>query len=295
MAERPQKYPQAPPRAGEDPSAAAHAIADRLASLGTLVASVAHEVNNPITYVLGNLGELERLSGAIREAIASYRAHVGQASPAIAAAEAKIEQAGGLALLDELFADTYEGAIRIRDLVRDLLNLSRPTEHTTTLNVHEILDSTLRLASRQIAPVATLEVDYRATQWIYGDRAQLGGLFLNLITNAVQACEPPDPERQRIAVLTRDADTGVEVEFHDTGVGIPEDARDRLFSAFFTTKAPGEGTGLGLYISQQVVQQHGGSLDFRCAEGGGTIFRVHLPGQSDDATPLPSELRRGSA
>ena len=148
--------------------------------------------------------------------------------------------------------------------------------------MHEILDATLRLASRQIAPVAALEIDYQATQWIYGDRAQLGGVFLNLITNAVQACDPPDPERHRTTVLTRDAGTGVEVEFHDTGVGIPQDAREQLFAPFFTTKDPGEGTGLGLYISRQVVQQHGGSLDFHCAEGGGTIFRVHLPGQIED-------------
>ena len=281
------------PHSGEH-DAEAYEVADRLASLGMLVASVAHEVNNPITYVLGNLGELERLAGAMREAIAGYRREAGAADPRIGSAEAKIEQAGGLELLDELFADTYEGAFRIRDLVRELLNLSQPNERAALLNVHEILDSTLRLAHRQITPVATLERDYRATQWVYGDRAQLGGVFLNLITNAVQACDPPEPQSHRIQVCTRDSPHGVEVQFRDTGGGVPTEDRDELFSPFFTTKEPGKGTGLGLYISQKIVRQHGGSIDFRCLETGGTIFSVHLPGQGDDATPLPPELRRGA-
>lgn len=265
----------------EETAAATHVIADRMASLGMLVASVAHEVNNPITYVLGNLSELERLAAAMREAILSYRGEIGSTESA-RSAEAKIEEAGGLELLDELFADTYEGAIRIRDLVRDLLNLSRPGERATALvNVHEILDSTLRLANRQIAPVATLELDYAARQWVEADRAQLGGVFLNLITNAIQACDPPDTERQRIEVKTRDTDEGVRVEFWDSGVGIAPEYRDEIFTPFFTTKEPGLGTGLGLYISRRIIREHGGDLDFRAREGGGTIFTVDLPGRGE--------------
>jgi signal transduction histidine kinase len=230
----------------------------------------------------------------MRETIASYREQVGGNNPAVAMSEAKIDQAGGLDVLEELFADTFEGAIRIRDLVRELLNLSRPSERASLLNVHEILESTLRLANRQIVSVATLERDYQATMWVYGDRAQLGGVFLNLLTNAVQACEPPDPESQLIRICTRDAPDGVELHFHDSGRGVPTEDRDTLFSPFFTTKAPGKGTGLGLYISQQIVKQHGGTIDFRSQEGGGTLFVVRLPGQGDDATPLPPGLRRGS-
>jgi signal transduction histidine kinase len=294
MAAPPPKSLQSDGFQGEDPEVAARAIADRLASLGMLVASVAHEVNNPITYVLGNLGELARLTTAMRETIASYREQVGRNNPSVAVAEAKIDQAGGLDLLDELFADTFEGAIRIRDLVRELLNLSRPSERAALLNVHEILESTLRLASRQIVSVATLERDYQATQWVHGDRAQLGGVFLNLLTNAVQACDPPDPETQRIRICTRDTPDGVELHFHDSGHGVPTEDRETLFSPFFTTKAPGQGTGLGLYISQQIVKQHGGTIDFRSQEGGGTLFTVQLPGQGDDATPLPPGLSRGS-
>ena len=263
--------------------AAAQAIADRLASLGTLVASVAHEVNNPITYVLGNLGELERLTAAMREAIVSYRQETRDPVASLRA-EAKIEQAGGLELADELFADVYEGALRIRDLVRDLLNLSRPPERASeALNVHEVLASTLRLASRQISPVAELQVDYAATRWIRADRAQLGGVFLNLLTNAVHACDPPRPGLHRVHVQTRDDGVdSVVIEVSDSGVGIPEERRDDVFLPFFTTKAPGEGNGLGLFISRRIVEEHGGTLDFRARESGGTIFTVRLPGVADD-------------
>ncbi len=265
----------------DDASATAQAIADRLASLGTLVASVAHEVNNPITYVLGNLGELERLTAAMREAILSHR---GDCRDPLASAQAelKIQQAGGLELLDELFADVCEGAMRIRDLVRDLLSLSRPPERVTDpVNVHEILDSTLRLASRQIAQVATLEVAYGATRLVPGDRARLGGVFLNLIRNAVHACQPPDPEQQRICVSTRDEGERVVIEVRDSGVGIPPEQRERVFEPFFTTKDPGEGTGLGLFISRRIVEEHRGSLGFRDAGERGTIFAVELPAQND--------------
>jgi len=265
----------------DDANATAQAIADRLASLGTLVASVAHEVNNPITYVLGNLGELERLTGAMREAILSHRGDCDDPL-APAQAELKIQEAGGLELLDELFADVYEGAIRIRDLVRDLLSLSRPPERVTdSVNVHEILDSTLRLASRQIAQVATLEVAYGATRLVPGDRARLGGVFLNLIRNAVHACQPPDSEQQRIRVSTRDEGERVVIEVQDTGVGVPPEQRERVFDPFFTTKDAGEGTGLGLFISRRIVEEHGGSLSFRDAAEPGTIFAVELPAQSD--------------
>lgn len=268
-------------RPGEDASQekAVQVIHDRLASLGTLVASVAHEVNNPITYVLGNLAELERVTQAMRAALQSYRAGVSERSTE----DLKLDALGGPEVIEELFADTYEGALRIRDLVRDLLNLSRPTERSSALvSVHQILDSTLRLANRQLASAATVERDYSACNWVRGDRAQLGGVFLNLITNAVDACQPPDPERHRIKVSTRDLAEGVEVEIADSGTGIPQQHRERVFSPFFTTKEAGKGTGLGLYISRRIVSELGGELDFRASPSRGTIFSVHLPGQGDE-------------
>ena len=270
-------------------------IADRLASLGTLVAGVAHEINNPITYVLGNLGELERLCAAMRETILSYRSQVQRAlhdegAEIITGAEVKVHEAGGLELLEELFLDTFDGATRIRDLVQDLLSLSRPSERDTVpLDVHEVLESTLRLVSRQLVQHATLERDYAATRAITVDRAKLGQVFLNLIGNAIHACTPPDPDRHTIVVRSRDTQDGIEVEVADSGVGIPDEIRSTLFEPFVTTKNPGLGTGLGLFISRQIIVERGGELDFRESPTGGTIFRILIPEAEAELAPTASE------
>jgi signal transduction histidine kinase len=257
----------------DDPTALI--LADRLASLGTLVAGVAHEINNPITYVIGNLSELEGLTGAMREALTAYR---GLADPSQAAEiEAKLAQAGGLEVLDEILADALEGADRIRELIRDLLDLSRQSgQGHEALDVHELLATSLRLVARRAQPVAALRRDFGALGRVEGDRTQLGQVLLNLLNNAIDACQPADPQQHAIRVRTRDEAGRVAVEVSDTGGGIPDDLKPRVFSPFFTTKRVGEGTGLGLYISRRIAEAHGGTLDFQ-SDGAGTIFRLTLP------------------
>jgi signal transduction histidine kinase len=262
---------------------AALAVADRLAALGTLVAGVAHEINNPITYVIGNLGELDRLCRAMREALTGYRraleAYAGEAGGApVDDLEHKIDEAGGVDVLDELLTDALDGAHRIREVVRDLLRLAHPSERSTApVDVHDILDSTLRLIGRQLGRSAALEKDYRATRRVEGDRAKLAQVCLNLISNAIDACQPPDPERHRVSVRTRDADDGIEIEIADTGHGVPDYLRERIFEPFYTTKPLGAGTGLGLFISRRIVEEHHGRLELAPTNGAGARFRVFLP------------------
>jgi signal transduction histidine kinase len=265
-----------------------------MACLGGLVAGVAHEINNPITYVLGNLSDLSTIVSAMRETILGYRSHVGElmgeeAEELIRTIEAKIEENGGLDVLDEIQADAYEGAIRIRDLVRDLLGLTRSSSHSTTpIEVQEILDSSLRLVAKQLSARATLERDYRATKMIEADRARLAQVFMNLITNAIHVCDPPDPCRHRILIRTRDTEKGIEVQVEDSGPGVPEEIRDKIFAPFFTTKEVGVGTGLGLYISQQIIEDHGGWICFSCATPTGAVFTVSLP-ERQERSALPAQ------
>jgi signal transduction histidine kinase len=265
-----------------------------MACLGGLVAGVAHEINNPITYVLGNLSDLSRIVSAMRETILRYRSHIGDvmgegAEELIATIEAKIDEDGGLDVLDEIQADAYEGAIRIRDLVRDLLGLTRSSAHSTTpIKVQEILDSSLRLVAKQLSARATLERDYQATKMIEADRARLAQVFMNLITNAIHVCDPPDPSRHRILIRTRDTQRGIEVQVEDSGPGVPEEIRDKIFAPFFTTKEVGVGTGLGLYISQQIIEDHGGSICFGCATPTGAVFTISLPERQERST-LPAQ------
>jgi two-component system, NtrC family, sensor kinase len=251
--------------------------------LATLVAGMAHEINNPITYVLGNLNELAQTCAALAETLAGYRREVtqlaGHAAPArIHDIEAKLRELGGVALAEELLCDASEGARRIRDLVRDLLSLSRsPYAQYTALRIDEVLEQTLRLVARPAAARAELVRDFTATHTVLGDSQRLGQVFLNLLTNALDACTAAAGRSHTICVRTRDLGRAVRIEIDDTGIGIDPAERGRVFAPFVTTKAPGAGTGLGLYVSRRIVAAHRGDIGFEDLSGGGTRFWVELP------------------
>ena len=264
----------------EDPEALVRA--NRLAALGTLLAGVAHDINNPITYVVGNLAELETVGTAMGEALGAYRRALVSVAGSGGAARAdeierKLAESGGLALLEELLVDAAEGAARIRDLVRDLLLLSYPESSRGPIDVREILDSALRLVGRKLTHAARVECDYAARSAVIGDRGRLGQVFLNLISNAIDACQPADPEAHAVRVATADVDDAVRIDIEDTGVGIPDELRGRIFRPFFTTKQLGAGTGLGLYITRKIVNEHAGRIELRSAPGRGTCVSVYLP------------------
>ncbi len=248
-----------------------------------LVAGVAHEINNPITYVLANLGELARSCAAIKETLDGYRdairgSGLANAESRISDLEWKLDECGGLDLAAELLADATEGAQRIRDLVRDLLSLSRSGERViSTLSISDVLDQTLRLVSRSLSARAELVRDLQATRAIEGDRTRLGQVFLNLLQNSIDACAALPGRSHRIAVRTRDLPDGVRIEIEDTGPGISGELEEKIFAPFFTTKASGAGTGLGLYISRRIAEEHGGALELVRGAGPGTVFRVELP------------------
>ncbi len=248
-----------------------------------LVAGVAHEINNPITYVLANLAELERSCAALSETLAAYRAAVRESAGAaaesrIADIESKLDACGGLELTTELLADATEGAQRIRDLVRDLLSLSRSDARATArLAISDVLEQTLRLVSRSLAGRAELARDVRAPRESEGDRARLGQVLLNLLQNAIDACAAAPGRAHRISVRTRDTANGVRIESEDSGPGVSAGLEARIFAPFFTTKSQASGTGLGLYISRRIVAEHDGTLEL-VHTSGGAVFRVDLPG-----------------
>ena len=135
---------------------------------------------------------------------------------------------------------------------------------------------------RDLVQSAELERSYAATGRPSGDRARLGQVFLNLISNAIHACTPDEDSEHRIVIRTRDAGECFEIEVEDSGAGVLPEIESKLFTPFFTTKREGRGTGLGLFISREIVGQHHGTLTFRRGEGGGTIFRVRLPRIAED-------------
>lgn len=225
--------------------------ADRMASIGMLAAGVAHEVNNPLAYVLNNV------EMAVKEL-----APLGETTRAS-------RDALGVAL---------EGVDRIRTIVRELLELARVDEAAIgPVDVHAIVESTVALAAQKISERARLETNYAAVPLARGTAARLGQVLLNLLTNALEAMPASAKETNRLRVSVRPSAAGrVVVEVSDNGVGIAPEHAARVFDPFFTTKAHGSGTGLGLAISQRLVAELGGELTFESVPDVGTTFSLAL-------------------
>ena len=263
-------------------------VSDRMASVGTMAAGVAHEINNPLAAVLANLDyiaeSLVRLSSGDRAPI-SY-----------AARDAWICEE-----IKPSLDDAREAADRVRFIVRDLKMFSRsPSEERTgPVNVKSIMESSLRMAWNEVRHRARLVKNYGHIPDVDANEARLGQVFLNLIVNAAQALPEGRAEDNEIQVSTRLDAERVIIEVRDTGAGIPAENRTRIFDAFFTTKGVGEGTGLGLAICYRIVKDIGGDLTVESEMGVGTTFRVSLPIAKAEATesvatpPVPTAGRRG--
>jgi PAS domain S-box-containing protein len=227
---------------------------DRLASLGRLAASVGHELNNPLAYVLGNVSLLER--------------------------ELSRGEALGVDRVERCLRyvrTIAEGASRMRHVVHDLKTLARAdVEERVAVDVQHLLDVCANMAEHEVGPRARLHKEYRAKATVRGSEARLGQVFLNLLINAAQAIPPGAPEDNEIRIVLREERSRVVVEIADTGNGIAAADRDRVFEPFFTTKE-GTGTGLGLSISHGIVTELGGTISLEPRADRGTIFRVDLP------------------
>ena len=238
---------------------------DRLASLGRLAASVGHELNNPLAYVLGNVGfmerELARSCGVPKDFVDRFTTYVGV---------------------------VREGAGRMRDIVHDLKTLARAdSDASGTIDLQHLLDVCVNMAEHELRPRAKVVKDYRDRATVFGTEPRLGQVFLNLLVNAAQAIPAGHAEDNAVEVVVRLEGTSAIVEISDTGEGIPPEQVDRIFEPFFTTKA-GVGTGLGLSISHRIVTSAGGVISCEPRPAGGTTFRVTLPA-SDAASVVPAE------
>ncbi|NPC86787.1 PAS domain S-box protein, partial [Pyxidicoccus fallax] len=237
-------------------------LAQRMASVGTLAAGVAHEINNPLAYLTANLA-------FAREALDTLRAQ-GTLGP---------RQAGALADAQSALAEAQQGADRVRTIVRDLKTFSRvDLADNTDVDVRQVLESTLNLATTEIRHRARLVKQFADVPRVRANESRLGQVFLNLLVNAAQAIPAGTPERHEIHVATRVGTGGrVVVEVADTGSGIAAENLPHLFDPFFTTKEPGEGTGLGLSICHSLVAALGGEIHVESEPGKGSTFRVLLP------------------
>ncbi len=269
--------------------------ADRLASVGTLAAGVAHEINNPLAYMLANLDvALKRRLPDVRARLETL-AEVG-GEPMREGFEAIGASLDGIV---EMLDIAREGAERVRAIVRDLRTFSRASDNTNLpVDVRRVLEAASSLAWNQIRHVGRLEKHFEEVSPVAGSESRLGQVFLNLMVNAAQALDTRTPERNLVSLRVSVApDDWVRVVVEDTGAGMPADVRARVFEPFFTTKPAGEGTGLGLWICHGIVEQLGGRIEIASEVGKGTRVTVLLPPwQPDHREPArASEPPRASA
>ncbi|MGD0527701.1 MAG: ATP-binding protein [Polyangiaceae bacterium] len=252
-------------------------VSDRMASVGTLAAGVAHEINNPLAYVLANL---EMMSEQLAEA-------AGSLPPGI------VRELGAMV------AEARQGADRVRKIVRDLKAFSRADEETPiVLDVRQAIEKAISLSFNEIRHRARLVKELRDAPLVLADEARLCQVFVILLVNAAQAFDEGHADRNEIRVRSATDDRGrAVVSVEDTGSGMTPETLNRIFDPFFTTKPVGQGTGLGLSICHGIVTKLGGEISASSAPGKGTSFHVVLPAAPvapDTAAASPSTVAHGA-
>ncbi|HEV7557108.1 MAG TPA: PAS domain S-box protein [Kofleriaceae bacterium] len=229
-------------------------FSDRMVSVGTLAAGVAHEINNPLAFISANLDtiaqELRRIRGE-----------------------------GGWAEVEGMTEEAREGVERIRQVVRGLMTFSRADEdHRVPLDVEAVLDLALNITNGEVRHRARVVKEYGGVPYVDANEARLGQVFINLLVNATEAIPEGQADRHEIRLTTRtDAAGWARIEIRDTGKGIASDVAGRIFDPFFTTKPVGGGIGLGLSICHNIIRSVGGEITFETEPGKGSVFRVALP------------------
>lgn len=272
---------------------------EKMASLGNLVAGVAHEINNPIGFLNGSVRNAQNYLQDLLEHLAMYQEH-GDMPPVVQEHAEEID----LDFLSEDFPKllfSMQGAnSRIKAISTSLRTFSRAdTEHKVSANLHEGIDSTLlilkyRLKADNNRPAIKVIKNYGDLNTIECFPGQLNQVFMNLLANAIDvfdeaaqnlSMEALKANPQILTVTTScNQDNCVEISIQDNGKGMTDDVKSRIFDHLFTTKAVGKGTGLGLAIAHQIVTEtHGGKISVHSELGKGTEFRIHLPHPTEEA------------
>ncbi len=258
---------------------------EKMASIGQLAAGVAHEINNPVGFVTSNLGTLESYLDdifAITDAYEAAEAAGGPLAELKTAAELRQEKDFDYLKSDirQLMAESRDGLQRVRKIVQDLKDFSRVGDtHWQWADIHQGIESTLNVVWNELKYKSTVTRHYAPDlPQIHCLPSQLNQVFMNLLVNAAHAIEPIDGKLGEITITTRRlGEDAIQIEFRDTGKGIPEENLKRIFEPFFTTKPVGKGTGLGLSIAWGIIGKHKGHIDVTSQAGNGTTFTLTVP------------------
>jgi PAS domain S-box-containing protein len=226
--------------------------ADRLAAVGQLAAGIAHEVNNPLTYLLANLRFMRTRLEALDDAELTDE-------------------------FDELLEEASFGARQIKNIIRDLGAMTRRAGNSQPVDVTEVLGYALHMAASELGADIEVVENYDDVPPVEASRSRLVQVFLNLAGNAIYAIREADGADQTLTVSVRPGEDTVIVEFTDTGCGIANEDLEHIFEPFYSTRQVGEGTGLGLWVCYGIVTLLGGSISVDSEPGKGATFEVVLP------------------
>jgi len=261
--------------------------ADKLASLGQLVAGVAHEINNPLSFVSNNVAVLQRDLAGIKQLLGIYQEADGILAAAnpqlferIGELSERLDLAYTMTNLNELLVRSRDGLKRIQQIVKDLRDFARLDES----DLHEVdlnsgIESTVNIIrGRAKDKQVSIDLDLQPLPLLACYPAKINQVIMNLVANAIDAC----PADGKVTIKTLKMPVpepagSVRIEVHDTGAGIDPAIRQRIFDPFFTTKSQGEGTGLGLSISYGIIRDHHGTIEVESTLGEGSRFAVTLP------------------
>jgi len=252
---------------------------EKMASIGQLAAGVAHEINNPLGFINSNLGTLGKYFERLKKFLAHQQRLIGEKvntedRQEIEAEWKKLKIEYLLADSSDLISESLDGADRVKVIVKNLKSFSRlDQEQEQDADINQCLESTLSIAWNELKYKVTLEKDFGPLPLLHCYPQKLNQVFMNLLLNAVQAIE----KLGIIKIRTWQAQNDIFVEISDTGCGIPAENLNRIFEPFFTTKEVGKGTGLGMSISYEIINEHGGEIRVASTVGEGTVFTIRLP------------------
>ncbi len=280
---------------------------EKLSSLGQMVAGLAHEINNPVTFISGNISFAHQYLEDLLQLIQLYQQHCPQPSLEIQDWIEEIELDFLIKDLPNLFASMEAGASRIKNIIHSLRNFARLDEaEMKRVNIHEGIDNTLfvlqhRLHHSSSPPGIQVIKEYGQLPKIDCYAGQLNQVFLNLLNNAIDAILEYkevgefDPDTTTPTILIRTAvveSNWIQIQIIDNGLGIPEKIHQHLFEPFFTTKPVGQGTGLGLATSYQIIKKHGGELTCHSVVGQGAKFVIEIPQKTNIAQETGNREQR---
>lgn len=262
---------------------------EKMATLGTIAAGVAHEVNNPLAYISSNLESLMDFNRTIKQVLVLAHElceseYIDQATKdKLAALQKNMPFTFMAEEIEDIGVDVLEGVRRIAGIVGNLLNFSRPKENKQKdVRIDELVTRMLKLAASQLRAIK-VETAINEVVPIYCNSDSIGQVVLNLLLNARDACESEPSRKSQIRVSLSQVDDWIVLSVEDNGIGMSDETMTRIFEPFYTTKSVGKGTGLGMSIVYSFIEEHHGRIEVESIPHVGSKLRIFLPVNQHEA------------